>query len=437
MKTVGGGSRPDSPKLFTGQRQKRVVKLFTKEEVQKANGRVKSPNRSEAHTRRRRSRSPSRMREVTGKKPVGSGLRAVIKSVAEKRRKAQERQRKYEKRLRATHGERSLLEMGSVKKAQRLDYAKRLEQFYLFVAHYQLPVSDEKELDEALCDYADFLYLDGNGHDAGEKLKAALEFERPEASRHGDLKLPRFRRAMKGWRKMAPSQTRLPMIEFIKGAISAVMLDRGWKEMALYNEVSFSTYARPGELIRVQVADVVSRNKDYDHDVIILSPFERQEGSKTGIYDEVLILDDLRMTCLGPLVVELAKEKERKYGADCPLWGFNSSQYLKVWRACVRSLDVENLAQSPYQNRHGGASRDHLLRLRSVPAIQRRGRWAADASARIYDKPGRLQQAINSVSDKYMKLGEEMRVHFATYFRGGKVQLPVALRRAVLQNFKD
>ena len=89
MKTVGGGSRPDSPKLFTGQRQKRVVKLFTKEEVQKANGRVKSPNRSEAHTRRRRSRSPSRMREVTGKKPVGSGLRAVIKSVAEKRRKAQ------------------------------------------------------------------------------------------------------------------------------------------------------------------------------------------------------------------------------------------------------------------------------------------------------------------------------------------------------------
>jgi hypothetical protein len=227
------------------------------------------------------------------------------------------------------------------------------------------------------------------------------------------------------------------MIEFIKGAISAVMLDRGWKEMALYNEVSFSTYARPGELIRVQVADVVSRNKDYDHDVIILSPFERQEGSKTGIYDEVLILDDLRMTCLGPLVVELAKEKERKYGADCPLWGFNSSQYLKVWRACVRSLDVENLAQSPYQNRHGGASRDHLLRLRRVPAIQRRGRWAADASARIYDKPGRLQQAINSVSDKYMKLGEEMRVHFATYFRGGKVQLPVALRRAVLQNFKD
>ena len=173
----------------------RLPKAVHRAAPEESGGRVKSPNRSEAHTRRRRrSRSPSRMREVTGKKPVGSGLRAVIKSVAEKRRKAQERQRKYEKRLRATHGhgERSLLEMGSVKKAQRLDYAKRLEQFYLFVAHYQLPVSDEKELDEALCDYADFLYLDGNGHDAGEKLKAALEFERPEASRHGDLKLPRF-----------------------------------------------------------------------------------------------------------------------------------------------------------------------------------------------------------------------------------------------------
>ncbi|CAJ1446249.1 unnamed protein product, partial [Effrenium voratum] len=304
--------------------------------------------------------------------------------------------------------EKSLLQLGSVKAPQRRDYARRLEQFYRFVAHYQLPISDEVELDEALCDYSDFLYLEGEGHDSGEKLKAALEFERPEAARRGELHLPRFRRAMKGWRKMSPSQTRLPMIEFVKGAISAVMLAMGWKEMALYNEISFSTYARPGELLKVHAVDVVKKNQHYDHDVIILSPFERSESSKAGIYDEVLILDDVRMQCLGPLVVQYARGREAQHGEVCPLWSFSASQYLRVWRASVKSLGVEDLAISPYQNRHGGASRDHLLRLRSVQAIQRRGRWAADASARIYDKPGRLQQAVNSVSDKYLTLGEDV-----------------------------
>ena len=45
-----------------------------------------------------------------------------------------------------------------------------------------------------------------------------------------------------------------------------------------------------------------------------------------------------------------------------------------------------------------GASRDHLLKLRSVAQIQRRGRWATDTSARIYDKPGRnLQDEIPGV----------------------------------------
>ena len=41
-------------------------------------------------------------------------------------------------------------------------------------------------------------------------------------------------------------------------------------------------------------------------------------------------------------------------------------------------LGIGEVALSPYQNRHGGASRDHLLRLRTVAAIQRRGRWAAE-----------------------------------------------------------
>ena len=83
------------------------------------------------------------------------------------------------------------------------------------------------------------------------------------------------------------------------------------------------------------------------------------------------------------------------------MWSFTAAKYLQVWRLCTEALDIQDLAVSPYQNRHGGASRDHLLKLKSVQAIQRRGRWAVDSSARSYDKPGRLQQMINKYSDRW------------------------------------
>ena len=72
------------------------------------------------------------------------------------------------------------------------------------------------------------------------------------------------------------------MIEFIKRAISGVLLKKGVRSMALFNEVTFSTYVRPGDLLRVCAEDVVEPNEDHNHAVIVLSPLERGESSKAG-----------------------------------------------------------------------------------------------------------------------------------------------------------
>ncbi|CAE7886307.1 unnamed protein product, partial [Symbiodinium necroappetens] len=218
-------------------------------------------------------------------RPCGNGadeesIQASGVGVEAKRKRAADRQKKFELKLRATQGERSILELSSVKEPQRRDYAKKLDGFYGFVAQHQLQIADTKALDAALCDWADILYLNGEGCNYGDKLLAALEFERPEFAREGKVHLPRYRRALKGWRRMAPTQTRLPMIEFIKGAISGVLLKRGRRSMALFNEVTFSTYARPGELLRVCAEDFVKPNQDQNHAVIVLSPLERGESSK-------------------------------------------------------------------------------------------------------------------------------------------------------------
>ena len=91
--------------------------------------------------------------------------------------------------------------------------------------------------------------------------------------------------------------------------------------------------------------------------------------------DGVLILDDTR-------VMEWHVAARLKLGEDTNMWSFTAAEYLKVWRACTAALNIQDLAISHYENRHGGASRDHLIKLRSVAAIH--------ASAGIYDKPDRL-----------------------------------------------
>jgi hypothetical protein len=419
-----------------GQRgSKRTAAVFSKAAVRESNQRMRSPPKEVWESRKKRERSPSRGREE-GMAAVDMPLKRMMKQAMKKREKARARQQRYLKKLRATSGSMGILELGSVKEPQRRDYARRLQAFYDFVALHDLPLQTEKELDEALCDFADHLYLNGEGNDAGQKLKAAIEFVRPEAMRKGELHLPRFKRSLKGWRKLAPSQTRLPMIEFVKSSISAIMLHTGHRMMALFNELTFSTYARPGEMMKIQAVDVVERNRQFHHHVVVVAPFEREESSKSGIYDEVLILDDSRMMGLGDIVVAESKKALKERGDEAKMWSFSAAQYLKVWRACVQVLQVEAVAESPYQNRHGGASRDHLLKLRSVAEIQRRGRWAADASARVYDKPGRLQQIINKFSSKLEPLGEETRKNFTSYFYGKSIRLPREIQKRVMENFK-
>eukprot|EP00439_Symbiodinium_sp_Y106_P085585 s532_g29.t1 len=358
-KGAGNGKRPGLPQREAIEAsRRREVKVFTKQEAKAANSKMHSPDVPVKHRKRSRSPSPAR-------------------------------------------GEKSLLEMGSVTDATRQDYGNKLSEFYDFAAFHLLDTRTEEQLDVALLEYCDFLYLDGEDSNFGQKLQAALEYERPEAAREGKLRLPRFRRALKGWRKLAPAQSRLPILEFLKSAISGLMIHGGFREMALYNETSFSTYARPGEMLKMKAADFVPAKKTYHHAVLVVAPFERGEGSKTGVYDEVLILDDSRVPWLTP-ALNMHVKGRLKQQEDANMWSFTAATYLQVWRLCTEALDIQDLAVSPYQNRHGGASRDHLLKLR------------------IYDKPGRLQQMINKYSDRWEAFGERKR--FLSPF-GGAAQI--------------
>ena len=336
-------------------------------------------------------------------------MREHKKKRERERERAIARKRKYAVKMRASIGERSLLEMARVKSPQRKDYARRLEMFYAFALRYELPLYTEADLDQALCEFVDQLLLDGEDVSFGQKLQAAVEFERPEFSRDGRLSLAGHER-VETFGSTADTTAHVGILEV---SHQRSLLASWLQGEALYNEATFSTYARPGEMLRVYAEDVVAPNRDFNFPVIVLGPLERGVASKVGIYDEALILDDVRAPWLGKLLIEQSKQQVKALGEDTPLWNFKAADYLKKWKDAVEKL----------------GSRDHLLKLRMIPAIQRRGRWACDASARIYDKPGRLQQAINQYSSAWQRLADELQKNFGMYYRNGTSQLPRNLVR--------
>ena len=193
---------------------KRKVEVLTKEEVKATNQRLITGGRNTSPPPSRPSPTSSPMR--SGHIRPRLNLRDLVATHKKRKEKAVQRRRKYEMRLRATRGEQGLLEMHSIKEPQRRDYLQKLDGFYSFIAQYELPTTTEGQLDAALCEYADLLYLDGYGSrretDGGHRIHPAgvrsgrhfasspppalverLETTRTESGENADDRIPEIR----------------------------------------------------------------------------------------------------------------------------------------------------------------------------------------------------------------------------------------------------
>ena len=101
------------------------------------------------------------------------------------------------------------------------------------------------------------------------------------------------------------------------------------------------------------------------------------------------------------------------------MWGFTAAAFLAAWRDCVVRLDLQEFMVSPYQARHGRASRDYIMRKRSEEEIWARGHWSTTSAARIYRKPGRIQQLVARLKPASLGLAKEYGRNFAKLFRSG------------------
>ena len=311
---------------------------------------------------------------------------------------------------------------------------RRLLGFWGFAGRWRLQLKSHTEFDNACTDWADFQFLDGEGPSEGEKLKAAPESWAVSHWPTGALSLPRFSRVLRSCRKNHPKRSRLPMPEEYHWAMVGWLASHVSIEAALYQATLFPTYLGPGALLGLYAANAVPPTQGIsagDHHVLVVSPFEKEISTKSGYYDETVVLDGDICPPLGKFLFRHAESMMDKFEGekeDAPLWNLSARDYLADWRCGSHELGLEGM-ETLYQARHGGASRDFLLRRRTAGEIMLGGVGGSVSSMRLYNKPGRIQKLVNALDPTVVAYSGDIKENFEKYVLSGTFPVPPVVRR--------
>ena len=108
-----------------------------------------------------------------------------------------------------------------------------------------LRLVEDDEVDASLTHWANDSFLVGNGANKGEKLLASVMHQLPQFGKFGSRKLPRFHRALKGWRRRTPPRSRNPHSWPIWAMIIWEFCRAGEWLMGLYTFFMVAGYFRP------------------------------------------------------------------------------------------------------------------------------------------------------------------------------------------------
>ncbi|CAK0831704.1 unnamed protein product [Prorocentrum cordatum] len=232
----------------------------------------------------------------------------------------------------AATGVLTFLETQAVGEATRRDYEARVSKFETWASSVQLPISDATEMDSALVTFFNQLSFDGYPREEATKYMAAPVHFRAAPGRL-QVAFPRAARAAKGWARLVPARSRLPLPWPIACLMIGWMLNVGEAIAAAATAVCFALYLRPAELLSLQREQVAPPAEGappgqtfLNFWSLVLRPMESLQPSRTGVYDEGLLLDSPEFTWLPMLLQCLSKfrslgeiEKRGRWVSDSPL----------------------------------------------------------------------------------------------------------------------
>jgi hypothetical protein len=332
-------------------------------------------------------------------------------------------------------GEASRLETVAVGAPTLKDYLKRLQVFFAFCVLHVIPILTDADIDLALLEIFDHLFLDGKPLDAGTKLLAAVGHHWPRLHRSGNSGLlPRARRALQGWNRVAPLPTRLPLPWPVVAGLAMVC---AWlKEMAvaLAIMVTADGYLRPCDLMGLRKQDVIQAHpqmgSQFRHVSVLLAPFSRGIPTKTHEYNDSVVFNSQGREWIGHLLYKASL----KCQTDEPVFDFTMVHWNAVMKKAARLLVITHWEVVPYLLRHSGPSEDYLSGTRSLLDIQRRGRWKSAHSVRRYEKSARVTSRLDLLTKPqllFMKMAVDS---IQPVLASDKVALdPSALSRSQLE----
>ncbi|CAK0898656.1 unnamed protein product [Prorocentrum cordatum] len=238
----------------------------------------------------------------------------------------------------------TFLEEQSVGDATRADYERRHAAFSLWACQRGHSLGTPTEVDKTLVLFFHEEFLDGGESSDAWKLMAALAFVRPDLGpRQG--RLPRAARAAKGWSRLAPPRSRLPLPWPVVCLIVEVLCRRGLAMYAWLTALAFGLYLRPREALELVQAQLIppgfTSATTMHHWCVVLHLFERQTPSKTGVFDESLLVDS---TCF-PWMPHLVQELHRRAPAGHRLFPVTYAQWNYRFKAAVSDLGLQRVGR--------------------------------------------------------------------------------------------
>ncbi|CAK0818121.1 unnamed protein product [Prorocentrum cordatum] len=248
------------------------------------------------------------------------------------------------------------------------------------------------------------LYLNGENLGSAQWGFAAVTFFTGLQKSAGAL-MPRSRRALQGFRRCCPPQSRLPLPREVVALIANELVRSGKLPCAVAIILIFELYLRPGEIFNVRGVDLMPPVPGVASApcwAITLRAREVGRSSKTNEFDESMRLDLERHAPLGPALKALCQGQSPR----SPIFGFALKDLVTAVSGVVRSLKLDVYLGDVHlcQLRHGGASHDSAGGFRSLEDVRRRGRRRSWASVRRYEKGSRIGQVL-------LELPEDLRAH--------------------------
>ena len=294
-------------------------------------------------------------------------------------------------------GNLTFLEHSAIAANERYD--KALDEWMTFAEDRNHPLVEDKEVDVSLVEMANLLFSQGHSPYRGETLLAALMHRDAGFGRFGNRHVPRFHRALKGWRRRVPPRSRDPHSWAVWAMVMWGFCRRNEYLQAIYIGFLVIGYFRPSEALTLQRRDVQRPVRGVSkrwH--ALLFPEDRPLRSKVYAANDSVELSS-RFATWWDRVLEVLVP-----GDPCSLlFPFGYQTFLKTWHQVMKELPLRMV---PYEARHSGPSIDSALGLRTRKEVQEQGRWSSDKSVLRYERKARLTMSLNKLTPAWRNYAE-------------------------------